>query len=285
MTSPTRTESTDVVVIGGGIAGLVVAWQLARAGRRPLLLEAGAVVGGVLSSHRVGGLTLDAGAESYATTRPSVGELIDDLGLRAAVVRPSPAGAWVRHSSGTAPLPAGGLLGIPARPWAADVRRVVGAAGSARACLDRVLPRSSTEASYATLGARLCAFIDRAIASLEPDEGMAIAFSYDLDWELTQRAMRHGGGEQRRSRTYKLNPRNVYDIVGFGAGKRAADAYFTSQSDAPISRHHSLCDARALRIAYEAASQPDDTTASAVPSRSPGSRSTTASPALQAAMP
>lgn len=181
MTSPTRTESTDVVVIGGGIAGLVVAWQLARAGRRPLLLEAGAVVGGVLSSHRVGGLTLDAGAESFATTRPSVGELIDDLGLRAAVVRPSPAGAWVRHSSGTAPLPAGGLLGIPARPWAADVRRVVGAAGSARACLDRVLPRSSTEPSYATLGALVRSRMGRRVLDrlVEPVAGGVYAADPD----------------------------------------------------------------------------------------------------------
>ena len=54
----------------------------------------------------------------------------------------------------------------------------------------------------------------------------------------------------------KLKPRNVYEIVGFGAGKRAAEAYFSAASDAPISRHHSLCDARALRVAYEAVIQP-----------------------------
>ena len=56
----------QVVVIGGGIAGLVVSWELARRGHRPVLLEAGDAVGGVLSAHRVGGLLLDAGAESFA---------------------------------------------------------------------------------------------------------------------------------------------------------------------------------------------------------------------------
>ena len=142
-----------VVVIGAGIAGLVVGWELARNGHRPLLLEAGATVGGVLSAHMVGALQLDAGAESFATARPSVTELIDELGLRAQVVTPNPVGAWVRHRSGSAPLPTGSLLGIPGRPWAADVRRVIGPIGSARACLDLALPRTSVDRSPGPLGA------------------------------------------------------------------------------------------------------------------------------------
>ncbi len=150
MTDPV---AAPVVVIGAGIAGLVVGWELARAGHRPVLLEAGDAVGGVLSAHRVGGLVLDAGAESFATTRPSVAELIDEIGLQAQVVTPNPVGAWVRHPGGSAPLPTGGLLGIPARPWAADVRRVLGPIGSARACLDLALPRISAERAAGSLGA------------------------------------------------------------------------------------------------------------------------------------
>lgn len=129
------------VVVGGGIAGLVLAWELARAGRRPVLLEAEPAVGGVVRSHTVGDLRLDAGAESFAVTRPAVGALVEELGLADDVVRPEPTGAWVRWAGGTAPLPVGGLLGVPGRPWAADVRRVVGVAGAARACADLVLPR------------------------------------------------------------------------------------------------------------------------------------------------
>ncbi|TKV62228.1 protoporphyrinogen oxidase [Nakamurella flava] len=129
------------VVVGGGIAGLVVAWELARAGRRPILFEAEPEVGGVVRGHTVGGLRLDAGAESFAVTRPAVGALVDELGLADEVVRPEPTGAWVRWAGGTAPLPVGGLLGVPGRPWAADVRRVVGVTGAVRACADLVLPR------------------------------------------------------------------------------------------------------------------------------------------------
>jgi len=148
----TNQAAARVVVIGAGIAGLVVAWELARRGHRPLLLEAGDAVGGVLSAHRVGGLVLDAGAESFATTRPSVMELIDEIGLRPQVVAPNPVGAWVRHRAGSAPLPTGGLLGIPARPWAADVRRVVGPIGMLRACLDLALPLTSAQRTQGSLG-------------------------------------------------------------------------------------------------------------------------------------
>jgi hypothetical protein len=45
---------------------------------------------------------------------------------------------------------------------------------------------------------------------------------------------------------------NVHEIAGYGPGHLAADAYFKAQASAPLSRHHALCDARALRLAYKA---------------------------------
>jgi hypothetical protein len=45
----------------------------------------------------------------------------------------------------------------------------------------------------------------------------------------------------------------VYKLTGFGHAKRAGENYFNSQNTASLSRHHALCDARALRVAYEAA--------------------------------
>ena len=129
-----------VLVLGAGIGGLTMALDLARAGLRPTVLEAAARPGGVISTHTVGGLILDAGAESFAVARPATRALIDELGLSGRVVQPAPVGAWVRHAGGAAPLPALAFLGIPGHPWAADVRRIIGVPGSLRTLVDRIRP-------------------------------------------------------------------------------------------------------------------------------------------------
>jgi len=135
---PDRAIAAGAIVVGGGVGGLVAALELARHGIRPLVLEAAPQPGGCVRSHTVGGLRLDRGADSFATTRPSVADLVAALGLP--VQRPAGGAAWVRHTAGAAPLPAGALLGIPARPWAGDVRRIIGLPGVLRAALDRLLP-------------------------------------------------------------------------------------------------------------------------------------------------
>lgn len=140
-----------VLVLGGGIGGLTVALVLARAGLRPLVLDAAAVPGGVVSTHTVGGLTLDAGAESFAVGRPATAALIDELGLTDRVVQPAPVGAWVRHAGGAAPLPVLAFLGIPGHPWAADVRRIIGLPGSVRTLLDRIRPARAASGALGPL--------------------------------------------------------------------------------------------------------------------------------------
>ncbi len=128
------------VVVGGGMAGLVAAYQLTLDGHRPLVLEATGAVGGSVARHTVAGVELDAGADSFAVNRPSVTALLTDLGMSGRLVQPSGLGAWVRHQAGSAPLPTAALLGIPGRPAAADVRAVIGWPGAVRAWLDAVLP-------------------------------------------------------------------------------------------------------------------------------------------------
>jgi predicted NAD/FAD-dependent oxidoreductase len=61
-------QTTDVLVIGAGMAGLMAASELQRAGRRVLVLDKGRGVGGRLASRRIDGAMFDHGAQ-FITAR------------------------------------------------------------------------------------------------------------------------------------------------------------------------------------------------------------------------
>jgi oxygen-dependent protoporphyrinogen oxidase len=137
----------DVLVIGGGIAGLVAARECAHLGLSVVVLEAADAVGGAVGRHEVAGLPLDSGAESFAVRGNTVAAFLDALGLTAEIIAPNPAGAWlhlppnrVGGAAVSVPLPAAGVLGIPGSPLADDVRRAIGWSGALRAYADRVMP-------------------------------------------------------------------------------------------------------------------------------------------------
>ncbi|ROQ37170.1 oxygen-dependent protoporphyrinogen oxidase [Frondihabitans sp. PhB188] len=133
--------SLDAIVVGGGIAGLVVARDLGKAGRRVVLLEASERLGGEVMRHTVAGIDLDAGAESFATKTDSVATLATQIGLGSEIVAPDPRGAWIIQADGAPfPLPKTGLLGIPGTAMAKDVIDVIGTGAALRAELDSLLP-------------------------------------------------------------------------------------------------------------------------------------------------
>lgn len=140
-------DAVDVVVIGGGVAGLAVAHDLARAGVGVVLLEAADELGGLLRRGRVAGIDIDLGAESFATRTDAVARLVADAGLPLDLVRPQPGGAALvlADPSGVGgvtrgPLPRRTVLGIPADPLAADVVALIGAEAAARAARERDRP-------------------------------------------------------------------------------------------------------------------------------------------------
>lgn len=143
------------LVIGGGVSGLVAARELALAGHETTVLEATDRWGGCVGSHVVAGLTLDSGAESFATRSSAVADLAGELGLAGSITAPLPGGAWVLLPAGPRELPRTGVLGIPANPWDSEVRRTLGVAGAVRATLDRFLPRSVGTQGDVTSVARL----------------------------------------------------------------------------------------------------------------------------------
>ncbi|WP_105035547.1 protoporphyrinogen/coproporphyrinogen oxidase [Cryobacterium aureum] len=158
----------DVLVIGGGVAGLVAARECAQVGLSVTIIEATDTVGGPVAGHVLDGLSLDSGAESFAVRGGTVAAFVEDLGLTDQIVTPNVAGAWLHlpalntgspsrarskkiaagralprpsaDASVSVPLPKAGVLGIPGSPLADDVRRVIGWKGSIRAYLDRHMP-------------------------------------------------------------------------------------------------------------------------------------------------
>ncbi|WP_337026794.1 protoporphyrinogen/coproporphyrinogen oxidase, partial [Microbacterium sp. LB16] len=137
-----RAAEKHVVVIGGGIGGLIAARECAKVGMRVTVLEEADALGGAIRRVDLDGVVVDAGAESYATRGGHVRALVEELGLGDRVVLPQAGGAWLAGipGVGAAPVPVGGILGIPANPFQDDVRRVIGWSGVWRAYLDRVRP-------------------------------------------------------------------------------------------------------------------------------------------------
>ncbi len=139
----TSSQGLRSVVIGAGPAGLIAARELLARGDAVTVLEASASIGGRVSALELDGLTLDAGAESFATRGGAVAKLAGELGL--SVGPPAATPAWVVAPGNAYPLPATGWLGIPTRPLDKDVRKIVGSAAAVHASLEPHRPLGEFE--------------------------------------------------------------------------------------------------------------------------------------------
>ncbi len=123
----------DVVVVGGGVAGLVAARELAATGRDVLLLEGSPEIGGKLRTAEVAGLPVDVGAEAMLARRPEGVGLV--AGLGADVVHPTAAtsGVWSRGALRELPR---SLMGVPLDLDRLAASGVLSAPGLARAAAE-----------------------------------------------------------------------------------------------------------------------------------------------------
>ena len=139
----------DALVIGGGIAGLTAAWDLVRAGLRPLLIEARGYTGGLVAAGPIGGTRMDLGAEGFVVRGQAATSMLAELGLHTAAphgrprlfLPPLAPGADEQSSQwGLHRFPDHAYLGIPADPLAADVVAIIGQEAARRAAQDADLP-------------------------------------------------------------------------------------------------------------------------------------------------
>jgi len=131
-----------VAVVGGGMAGLAAAHELASSGVEVVVLEGSDRIGGKLRLGTVGDLTLDLGAESILARRPEGLDLVHAAGLDDHVVHPNTitASIWT-HGALRAMPPT--VMGIPADPSA------LAASGIAEMPDPRILPVPDEDVSVA----------------------------------------------------------------------------------------------------------------------------------------
>ena len=111
-----------VVIVGGGPAGLSAAYTLKRHGVSPVLLEAGARVGGRLAGDRIDGFSIDTGADFFCSSYDTAFRLCRELGLPLVCSRMKLGwfrnGRWTTTTPGLSPvsllrnLPAARALGF-----------------------------------------------------------------------------------------------------------------------------------------------------------------------------
>jgi oxygen-dependent protoporphyrinogen oxidase len=107
-----------IAIIGGGIAGLTAAYELARLARdgapvEAVLFEASNHLGGIVETVREGGFTAEAGPDGWVTAKPWARELAIELGLADELISSNDATrkTWIHLS--TKENPSGRLVPMP----------------------------------------------------------------------------------------------------------------------------------------------------------------------------
>lgn len=135
-----------VAVVGAGICGLAAALALTDSGDLDVTVFDGEDrVGGKIRGSSFAGVDgVDEGPDAFLSRVPEAVDLARRVGLGDDLVSPEPVGAAVWHD-GLHPIPDGLMLGMPGRITPLISTRLLSWRGKARAAIEPLLPRTSTE--------------------------------------------------------------------------------------------------------------------------------------------
>lgn len=130
-----------IAIIGGGITGLAAAYYAKQAGAHVTLFEASERIGGKIKTVYQDGFTLEGGPDGYMARKPTLTELITDLGLEEHLVRSKTGTSYIYVRQKLRQMPAGSVMGIPTKFWPMVKTDLFTWRGKFRAGFDLFLPR------------------------------------------------------------------------------------------------------------------------------------------------
>ncbi len=131
--------AVDVAIVGAGVSGLAVAWELRRRGCSVLVLERQARAGGNAQSERIGGFLMEHGPSTIddrATAAADIGERLGLSGERCEL------GAGVRRRY---LVDGGALKDIPAHPLGLLLSDYLSVGGRLRMAAELMVPRGKED--------------------------------------------------------------------------------------------------------------------------------------------
>jgi oxygen-dependent protoporphyrinogen oxidase len=136
----------QVVIIGGGIAGLAAAFECRARGLQPLVLEASTRAGGVVVTDRTDGFVIDGGPDSILAQKPAAVALCRELGIADRLVSTlPPRTAFVLRSGRLVTLPEASFLGLPTRLGSLATTKLFSWPAKLRMALELVRPARRDE--------------------------------------------------------------------------------------------------------------------------------------------
>jgi oxygen-dependent protoporphyrinogen oxidase len=203
----------DVVVVGGGIAGLAAAYEAQRRGLMVRVLEASARPGGVIRTEHIDGFVVDAGPDSMLVQKPAAVALCRELGIADRLVPTlTPRTAFVLREGRLHPIADGSFLGFPLGVGALARSSLFTFTGKARLACEALVPRSDADHDESIASFVRRRFGEEAVEYLA-EPLLAGIHAGDAD-RLSMRALfprlvdaeRHSGSVIRSFRALKVTP-------------------------------------------------------------------------------